>query len=215
MVIRQTRSGWLRGKGFGSFGPVHRNTDLPWDFSGCSPQGIPFLLMARNRQQLKSLGIPVAASWSYRSWWEASGDRQHQAGEELNLSISRDRCSKYSGPWVPGASSQDPNHQWAIMSLPSWRRPSLSLWFPAWPAQALMLLEALNSLPHWEAELRRHGDAEIPPLFPASPFPLPFQLPLLWALQSAVWWSESSDKHWVKQLKINPLVVKREDFADT
>lgn len=90
--------------------------------------------MARNRQQLKSLGTPVAASWSYRSWWEASGDRQHQAGEELNLPISRDRCSKYSGPWVPGASSQYPNHQWAIMSLPSWRQPSISLGFPAWPA---------------------------------------------------------------------------------
>lgn len=131
-----------------------------------------------------------------RGFW-----RQHQAEEELNLPISRDRCSKYSGPWVPGASSQDPNHQWAIMSLPSWRQPSISLWFPAWPAQILMLLEALNSLPHWEAELRRHGDAEIPPLFPASPFPLPFQLPLLWALQFAVWWSESSDKHWSQAAK--------------
>lgn len=74
---------------------------------------------------------------------------------------------------------------------------------------------SLNSLPHWEAEPGRLSDAEIPPLFPASPFPLPFQLPPCWALQSAVWWSKSSDKHWVKLLKINSLVVKREEVADT
>lgn len=58
--------GWWEYE-FGSSAPVHRQTDLPWDFSGCSLQGIPFLLVARNHQQLKSPGSPVAASWSYRS----------------------------------------------------------------------------------------------------------------------------------------------------
>lgn len=65
---------------------VQRQTDLPWDSSGCSPQGIPFLWKARNPQPLESLGSPVAASWSYRSWWEASGDKQHPAGEKLDFS---------------------------------------------------------------------------------------------------------------------------------
>lgn len=120
--------GWWEYE-FGSSAPVHRQTDLPWDFSGCSLQGIPFLLVARNRQQLKSPGSPVAASWSYRSWWEASGDRQHQAREKLSLPNSRGQRSESSGPGVLGGSSQYPDH-WAIMSSSSWRSryPLVASW---------------------------------------------------------------------------------------
>ena len=151
---------------------AHRQTDLPWDFSGGSLQGIPFLWVAQNRQQLKSPGSPVAASWSYRSWWEAPGDRQHPAEEKLNLPTSRGRHWESSGLCrVPAA-----GHLLTIpRSLGSYifkqLKAAVTLSFPAWPANPLLLLEARNSLPRWEAEPRRH-DAEIPPLFPASPLSL-------------------------------------------
>lgn len=96
---------------------VQRQTDLPWDSSGWSPQGIPFLWKARNPQQLESLGSPVAASWSYRSWWEASGDKQHPAGEKL--AFQEAESTQYSGP---APSSQYTNHG-AIRSLSGRRQP--------------------------------------------------------------------------------------------
>lgn len=168
--------------------------------------------MVQNPQQLKSLGSPVAASWSYRSWWEASGDRQHQAGEKLNLQKSEVWCSEHSGPRVPGCSPQYPNH-WPIMSLSSWRQPlpfssqlDLQIHSCRWKP---LTLSHIGRQSHTGTILKSH------PFSQPAPFPLPFQLPPRWGLQSAVWWSESSDKHWVKQLKINLLVVKREDFADT
>lgn len=130
----------------GRFAPVHRQTDLPWDFSGGSLQGILFLWVARNRQQLKSPGSPVAASWSYRSWWEAPGDRQHPAKEKLNLPTSRGRHWESSGPrWVPAASHLLTTPRSLGSYIFKQLKAAVTLSFPAWPANPLLLLEARNS----------------------------------------------------------------------
>jgi hypothetical protein len=176
-------------------------TDLPWDFSGCSPQGIPFLLKVRNLQQLKSLGSPVAASWSYRSWWEVSGDRQHPAGERLALQVSR-QCAQNARVSGLGRSSQYSNHG-VIRSLSSWRQPlpfssQLDLQTHSWCWNPL-------TLSHFGRQSLGGTILKSHPFSQPAPFLLPFQFPPHWVLRFAAWWTESSDEHWVKQLKINSL----------
>lgn len=129
---------------------VQRQTDLPWDFSGCSPQSIPFLCEVRNPQQLKSLGSLVAASWSYRSWW-----RLLETG-----SIQRERSSmhrtvestEYSGP---APSSQHTNHRAIIFK---WHKAAILSEFPAWPADRHTPAGGSAELFHTgrEAEAERH-----------------------------------------------------------
>lgn len=212
MVSRQTRSAWLTAIWIWQFCPCPQTNWPSLRLFWLLPSRHSFSFKGSKSPAVKISGKPCCCflelSIMVRGFWRqaASSRRKAQIAEQ-----QRPARSERSGPWVLGASSQYPNH-WAITSLSSWRQPlpfSSQLDLQYTHAAGSPKLSHIGRQSHGGTMLKSH------PFSQPAPFRLPFQLPPRRVLQSAVWWSESSDKHWVKQLKINPLVVKREDFADT